>query len=353
MIKRVSIRDVAHQMGYSTATVSMALSNHARLPRATRETIQQAAREMGYSPDPVLASFAASRWHGHPSHAVNALAIIKDARKDAAIEGEPGLRQYAATLGYRLESFSVRDHDTGRHLSDILYSRGILGVAVGQIFTPGFCDSFDWSKFASVAISEGDFRPPIHLVMPDHFRAVQGSWDYAVSCGFQRIGMVIFDMPHALDFHDRRAALADRQADVPADGRIPLLTVESWNSESPAESAKVAAAVKRWVDCHTPDCVLGFNEIFWWVLRDIGWRGLSNPNGFVSLWKHVPSSQCPGFLLSPDEVGRRGLDWLDSLLRTGRRGLPDYPATMEIEMRWEPGKPQRTARARGPRATGR
>jgi DNA-binding LacI/PurR family transcriptional regulator len=336
VITRVSIREIAVRTGYSTATVSMALREHPRLPPATRATVQRVAREMGYRPDPVLASIAASRWRGHPARAVSTLALIKDRER---MEGEQGLVQYAARLGYQLESFHVRDYPSGGRLSQILYHRGILGVAVGQIFTPGFCDTFDWSKFTTVALSEGAFRPPTHLVMPDHFRAVQGAWDYAAARGARRIGMIVFDMPFALDFHDRCAAYQDRQAGLPPDRRLPVLALKDWNRQSRAERTAVDGIVRQWVEHHRPDCMLGFNEAFWWILRAAGWRGVANPDGFVCLWKTASRPQLPGFLLPPDEIGRRSLEWLDSLLRTGDRGLPGYPATMQIAMRWEPADP--------------
>ncbi|MEI6168298.1 MAG: LacI family DNA-binding transcriptional regulator [bacterium] len=328
MTIRITLRDVARQTGFSTATVSLALRNHPRLPKKTCVTIQRAAKKMGYQPDPVLSSVAASRWRGH--RAMSTLALIKDTQ-DA--EGENGLMEQATRLGFKLEAFNIHDYENAQRLSDILYHRGITGVLVAQIFTPGFCESFNWSYFSTVAISEGTFRPPVHLVMPNHFRAVQGAWDYAVARGFKRIGMAIYDMPWALDFHDRRSAFGDRQRDVPAKHRVPVLALNPWHSQE--ERLAAVAIGKKWADQHQPDCMLGFNDIFWWLLRDTGWRGIDQPDGFVALWKTSHEPKYPGFLVSPDEIGRRAVDWLDSLLRTCERGLPDYPATMQIEMHWE------------------
>ena len=328
MATRTTIQDIADKTGYSTATVSMALRNRGRLPETTRRTIQQVAQQMDYRPDPLLSSMAASRWRGH--HAMSTLALIKDT---ANAEGENGLMQQATRLGFKLEAFDIHDYKNAQRLSDILYNRGINGVLVAQIFTPGFCESFNWSKFSTVAISEGTFRPPVHLVMPNHFRAVQGAWDYAFARGFKRIGLAIYDMPYALDFHDRRSAFEDRQRDVPTNRRIPVMVITPWSSE--AERLAAMAISRRWVDQYQPDCILGFNDIFWWLLKDGGWRGIDKPDSFVTLWKHQPAPKYPGFLLSTDEIGRRAVDWLDSLLRAGERGLPDYPATLQIEMRWE------------------
>ena len=329
MMTRTTIHDIAVKTGYSTATVSMALRNRGRLPDTTRKKIQQIARQMDYRPDPVLASMAASRWHGHRSMASATVALISDKRE---FEGQAGLIKQADHLGYRVHKFIISDYVDGRRLSDILYNRGIMGVAIAQIFTPGFCESFDWPHFATVGISEGAFRPPVHLIMPNHFRAVQGAWDYAVARGFKRIGMMLFDMPYALDFHDRRAAFVDRQSDLPTRLRIPMLTIQP---EESVTNPDTLLRTRKWLDRYQPECILGFNDIFWWLLRNAGWRELFNPESFVSLWKSSTMPNCPGYLLSHDGIGNRAADWLDSLLRTGERGLPKNPATMEIEMEWE------------------
>src|SRR5687767_9601242 len=51
-----SMQTVADRMGVSRATVSLALRNDPRLPKATRERVQAIARELGYRPDPLVSS---------------------------------------------------------------------------------------------------------------------------------------------------------------------------------------------------------------------------------------------------------------------------------------------------------
>lgn len=328
MASRVTIQDIADQTGYSTATVSLALRNRGRLPDATRLTIQEAARQLDYRPDPLLASLAASRWRGHRTNA-STLALICDKK---AFEGQAGLLKQADHLGYRCDEFIISQYPDGRRLSEILYNRGIIGIATAQLFTPGFFATFEWSRFAAVAISEGTFRPPIHLILPNHFRAAQGAWDHATAKGFRRIGIMLFEMPEAFDFQDQQAAFSGRQSGVPTHRRLPLCTIHPKGHPTHADTLH---RTRKWLDRYRPDCVIAFNDFFWWILRNAGWRGLVNPDSFISLWKFHPSPACAGYLLSPDEIGRRAADWLDSLLRSGERGLPRNPATLQIEMEWE------------------
>jgi LacI family transcriptional regulator len=47
----VTIRDVAHQLGLSIATVSRALDDYADISLETRQRVQQAAKDLGYAPN--------------------------------------------------------------------------------------------------------------------------------------------------------------------------------------------------------------------------------------------------------------------------------------------------------------
>ena len=337
MLDQPTIRDVARSTGYSTATVSMALRDSPRLPDATRALVRRAAQEMGYRPDPLMASIAARRWRRNSAGYVGSTmaAIVERARYRVRFEGSVGMQERANRLGYGLEVFPVGEYPTGQRLSEVLYNRGILGLLVGQIFTPGFVESFDWSHFSSVAVSEGSYRPPIHLVMPNHTQAVQTAWDQAVRMGCRRIGMAIYDEPYALDFHDRRAAFFERQAAIPAVRRLPVLGLPA-DSDGKNHQDKIRLLLGNWIQRHRPDVVLGFNEWLIWELRAASVR-VPEDVAFISLWNHGRPMAPAGMLLPEDEIGRRAVDWVDSLLRAGERGLPRHPSTMLVDFEWQDG----------------
>ena len=58
---RVTQQDIAEAVGLSAVSVSLALRNSSRISAATRDRVQQAAKEMGYSPDPMLQSLSSYR----------------------------------------------------------------------------------------------------------------------------------------------------------------------------------------------------------------------------------------------------------------------------------------------------
>lgn len=337
---RPTLREIANRTGHSVATVSMALRGSTRVSAATRALVGEVAREIGYAPDPVLAALSSHRWQRRPVTPGSTLAALADGE----LEGEAGMVERATAYGYRIERFQIGAYASARRLSDVLHNRGIVGVLVGQIFTPGFCAAFDWSRFVSVACSEGYERPPTHLVMPNHFRAVQQAWDRAVERGAKRIGLAILDMPSAVDFHDRCAAFLEKQRGMPR-GRVPMLAIRPWrgNDETlrPGEivHAEAAAIMRDWLARHKPDAVIGFNDYFWWILRDAGWDR-PRLGSFISLWIDNPNPRSAGLRLYKDELGRRAVDWVDSLLRLGERGIPRHPGTLAIDLEWQDGEPE-------------
>ena len=351
MAKYVTLRDLVKRTGLSIATVSRALRDLPCISDEARTVVRQAARDMGYRADPVLAALSAHRWRRRPVAAGKTLAALAD----GFLDGEGGMAVRAATYGYHFEVFQIRAYRDARRLADVLYARGIQGVIVGAIHTPGFCPAFDWSRVSAVACNEGAERPPVHLVMPNHFRAVQQAWDWAWDHDFRRIGLAIFNIPNAIDLHDRRAAFLDRQQSVPPAQRVPVLTVDPWRGPraNPDRTGQVlyGEAVQRarmWMEQERPEIVLGFNDSFRWLLRDAGWR-TPRWKGFVDLWVGDPAAT--GTRLDGDELGRRAVDWVDSLLRAGERGLPRNASAMLVDFEWQDGSISR--RPGSPRVTPR
>ena len=59
-VQRPTLKDVARESGYHVTTVSKALRENPSIPEATRRSIQEIARRLGYERNPVY--FALSRF---------------------------------------------------------------------------------------------------------------------------------------------------------------------------------------------------------------------------------------------------------------------------------------------------
>jgi LacI family transcriptional regulator len=56
--KKVTIRDIANQLGLSAMTVSLALRDHPRISAPTKARIRAAMKELNYEPNQVARALA-------------------------------------------------------------------------------------------------------------------------------------------------------------------------------------------------------------------------------------------------------------------------------------------------------
>jgi len=163
------LRDIAAETGYSHTTVSRALRCDPRLKPDTIQKIQQAADQMGYQPNPMLASLMQAmrtrrdpdtlianigwlnthpdrdHWHEHSYFAHYVEAARKRAREQ----------------GYGLEElWTAEPGMTAKRLQQIADSRGVQGFLVPGNVTPLAEMQFDWNPYAVVCLRE---RAPAQL----------------------------------------------------------------------------------------------------------------------------------------------------------------------------------------------
>src|SRR5258708_7591708 len=111
---RVSLRDVAREVGVSHVTISLALRGDSRISKSRRSEIVRAAEKLGYRPDPMLSSLAAYRQTKHNIPIRSTIAWINQWADPKALrrwhEFEAywhGARAAAEQLGYRLHGFML------------------------------------------------------------------------------------------------------------------------------------------------------------------------------------------------------------------------------------------------------
>ena len=102
-------REIAAVCGYSTATVSRALSGHPRVKEATRLAVLRTAQKLGYRNDPRLAYLSQRRWKsGRSSGSVKICALVDSFTYSEEARGKfRELEDSAALYGYELEYLRV------------------------------------------------------------------------------------------------------------------------------------------------------------------------------------------------------------------------------------------------------
>src|SRR4051812_24644133 len=72
----VTLRDVAKKAGVSAMTVSRALRKHPNISPETRTKVEQAARQLGYRPNPLVSALMSYRRAVKPIHLHTCLAFV-------------------------------------------------------------------------------------------------------------------------------------------------------------------------------------------------------------------------------------------------------------------------------------
>lgn len=352
--RRVTITDVAKRAGVHYTTVSMALRNHPRLPAATRQRLRDLAEEMGYRPDPVLQALMDYRGQRTPRRQIATLAYVtnhatrwgwKQAWADA--EYFAGASHRALQLGYDLEHFWLGEPGLTPHrLSDVLHSRGIVGVILASqrqdADTPL---QFDWAKFSAVKIDFLPQRPGLHHVTNDQFAAIRLAMQGAKAAGYRRIGF-------AMHWHwDAAAQLAwnagfavEQRTLAPAD-QLPAFTFADGapnGAHDETDHSARCAAFGTWLERFQPDVLIS-TEAF--VQPHLDALGISIPRdlAFVDIHLQHGDGRLAGVRQNCRRVGELSVDLLTRDLQQHALGVPEFPTTTLVEGTWFDGDslPQR------------
>src|SRR5262245_28353821 len=138
MASGVTMKSIAAAAGVTQATVSMCLSNHPRIPLATRERIQALARKFGYHPNPYVSTLMRIRRQGKPLADRPIRALVCPPRTANGWKDNPAatIRQMregaiarAEMRGYHPQEFWLhRDGMSHERFSEMLHARGINAV---------------------------------------------------------------------------------------------------------------------------------------------------------------------------------------------------------------------------------
>ena len=306
---RVTLRDIAKEAGSSLAAVSMSLRDDPRIPTVTRDRVKEAAKRLGYRPDPALSEFIAARWRGGASRVGVTLGFLHNSSD--AVGGQAriyrGALVRAGELGYKLDAFHTKQYADDAALQRVLRARNIRGLLLDMIEPP--CVNLKWSDFCAVNCRLGSFLPPLHTVYQDVVSAIEALWQGAHARGYRRIGFVMLEYGKTLLDDDalRRAAISLTQNQSEAVPPLILKSSQDWWHKTPT-----------WYRKWKPDAVLGLNAAILHALMLEGGVKVPENVGFARLVTEegTESGQVAGLVDPEEPIGRAAIDQLDLCLRT-------------------------------------
>lgn len=334
---RVSLRDIAREIGVSHVTVSLALRGDLRISSARRSEISAAAERLGYQPDPMLSSLSAYRQAKRPVEIRSTIAWInqwpvpRELRSFREFDAYwKGANACAARLGYHLEESIVTPEMTPARLHQILMARNVRGI----LFPPhahGFSlPEFDWNQFSMVRLGTSVDQPRAHVVTSDQLKCAAAAFECIWERNYRRIAYVTahrFD--HNTSGNFRAGYLAAQHVHVPMRRHLaPLVLSEE---STPAD----VKTLRQWLRAAKPDAIITplanlsdlLRKAGTRVPQDLGVAALSLLDGRFDSGVHQNSV----------EVGRVAMATLAGLIHQNERGVPQYCRRILVEGRWVDG----------------
>lgn len=331
--KRVTIRDIAHAVGVSHATVSLALKKNPRISKATTQRVLDKAEELGYIRDPMLSALCNYRTKGKNRSTQAALAWINCWPDPKAFREINEFKLYwegaadtAKQMGYRLEEFSTAEIPL-RRINTILKTRNIQGVIIPPLRnSTDDLSSFPWENYATVCIGRSLPHAKAHFVCSAQAANAMRAFDHATSLGYQRVGFVC-------EYWRRRffgIGFSWAQKAVPAKQQLPLLAL---NPDDNFEQQQ--KQFKHWLSQQKPDAILTDNSETLQMLQNIG---ISIPDeiGLATTSIHDTAIDA-GIDQQPLEIGRAAARTLVALLTEQNIGIPTNPNEVLVNGSWMDG----------------
>lgn len=349
--RRVTLSDIAQKAGVHVTTVSLAMRNHPRLPESTRRRIQALAKEMGYTPDPLLRALVAYRGGVIERRNTPTLAYVTNwstqwgwKNVTAHPDFYAGALAKATELGYKLEHFWLREEGMSQErLGQILYSRGINGIIIASHGREmGDVLDFKWENFSAVKIDYFPHKPALHNVTNNQCDIIRLAMQKVMEAGYRRIGFVMHrGWDHGVD-HLWTAGYLCEQQKLGAAEQIPAHLfpepepIERWLNESGSELLPDAKTFQAWFKKHRPEVIISKASFVLPLLKQLG---LSVPRdvAFVDVFLEDFSGKVAGVKQNHTTVGALAVEILAGQLQHHKYGVPEIPTTTFVEGTWFDG----------------
>jgi LacI family transcriptional regulator len=327
---------IAQAAGVHLSTVSLALRNDTRLPETTRKRINDVAKKLGYSPNP-LVSLLMSRVRRREAGYRGTLGYIHTMPPDTPrLKGRvhqnflAGARKRAADLGYNLDEFFFTPALSMRRLVEMLQTRNIAGLVIEHMpsaLCPNRTLPFDIAPFAAVSIGVPLASPSLHYVANDQYmRAVLAAREL-LALGYRRMGLVIYNTFDSAMAHRCSAGFWAVQEYIPGLDALPICRIDESD----------VRGLRAWIARHKPDAILSSHHSMATMLKsldvrvpeDIGWAHLD------WLPEFKPAAGVYG---NSEHTGAAAVELVVSQLHRGEAGPPDHAMSYLVSGTWQPGK---------------
>jgi len=345
----VSIRQIAKLSGFSSAAVSLALRNSAKIPEATRRKIKAIAQRCGYETDPRITQMMGVVRLGNRAKNRGCFAVISFYDSPRPWENSPhlvrlyeGMSQRAGELGYRLEPMWLRAPEmTSRRFRNILDTRGIEGLVCfgSPNIDEGFPPEFDHYAIVTQGVS---VRTMCHRVVNNAYSDTRQVLNKLYKFGYRRPGLILSNYEHQRGAHANLSAyLGWWEHHIGTSLAVPVLRLDTID----------AKLVLGWIKTHNPDAIVIVHDAnaiaaLNAVLKENGVRVPADV-GVAALTPILQGSKLSGIEEDQLLMGAWAIELLVSRIMNRDLGIPKKPRVEMIEGIWVDGASLRNRPPRG------
>lgn len=332
--KRPSCKTIAEEAGVSRMTVSMALRDHPRVAKETRERIKEIAVRQGYTPDPNLTELMRYLRKRDISKEEPVIALlngkaypVKEFGREAKLIRE-GAIERAEALGFKTADFWLHEPNMRvERMVQILETRGIRGVVVLPVESLKDVFSFPHDDFEGVATCSVAAKLGFNQVHPHFYQAMHIGISSLTEKGFKRIGFCESEAKDEQSNHLYYAYLTWYQQGIPKTDRIPPLIKSSIDKKD----------LLAWVEKYNPEIVYSSNtDHYHWILE----AGMKIPGDIAFAALGPADENLDGIArvdIAYSKIGATAIDILKTKLAHESLGPTDNPAVTLIRGEWVDG----------------
>lgn len=336
--RRVTLRDIAQELGVSHVTVSRALRNDKNTSNQTIARVKQLAEKMGYSPDPMLSALSHYRLTSQEKPVQSVLAWINPWKNPERMHEQQEFNLYwegasksAKRLGFTLEEFCTNNTPIKR-LERIFKTRKIQGILIAPQHDPDMrgaaadLSDFAWEDFSTIRFGRTSAFPPAHFVTSAQSSNTMMTFDIINKKGYRRIGYI----GPVVSTRLFATGYVFAQQQVPVRRRIPPLLLDQF-TPIPNNMPQFSS----WVKKYKPDAIITDALEVTDMLAELGLRipediGIASTSIYDS---HIDA----GIDQNPIEIGHAAVRALHPLLIEQTVGAPKTCNEILIPGKWVDG----------------
>jgi len=329
-------RDIAKAIGISQAAVSLALRGHPSISVDQQKRVRQAARQVGYRPNPYVSTLMTQIQAGRRAREKGVLALVVDVysreewlRHESYQVYLEGVQRRSRELGFRSECFFLRSSGlSAAKLDLILYSRGIHGLILAPPYLGNRRIAINWNRYACVGTGYGWEQQQFDRVAHDHDQNVVLAFRKLSNLGYTRVGMTIpsfYARGRGTRWIDGFLTCQNR---LPQERRIPVFVGSEEENSFPA--------FQKWFSKWKPESLLTLygHEGQW--LKKLGLQWPENIG--LACVIRPPRSTLSGINDRYEHIGAATVELVASKIALNQFGIPPYPKITLIEGHWVSGK---------------